>query len=97
MGALRPWHIAVLVIVLLLLFGAKKLPDAARGLGKSLRIFKAETRGLMEDDVKSKAEAQNTRQPLTDERADDLIGDPMPPPAKPPVVESKIVDSREDR
>jgi sec-independent protein translocase protein TatA len=33
-----------------LLFGAKKLPDAARGLGRSLRIFKAETKGLRDDD-----------------------------------------------
>ena len=46
MGALKPWHIAVLVVVLILLFGAKRLPDAARSLGRSLRIIKAETKGL---------------------------------------------------
>jgi sec-independent protein translocase protein TatA len=39
MGALKPWHIAVLVVLLILLFGAKRLPDAARGLGRSLRIL----------------------------------------------------------
>ncbi|MGH3656944.1 MAG: Sec-independent protein translocase subunit TatA [Micromonosporaceae bacterium] len=49
MGALRPWHIIVLVVVLILLFGAKRLPDAARGLGRSLRILKAETKNLSED------------------------------------------------
>ncbi len=65
MGALRPWHIAVLVVVLILLFGAKRLPDAARGLGRSLRIIKAETKGLAEDDVDAKAEAQSGRAPLT--------------------------------
>jgi sec-independent protein translocase protein TatA len=65
MGALRPWHIIVLVVVLILLFGAKRLPDAARGLGRSLRILKAGTRGLAEDDVNAKAEAQAGRQPLT--------------------------------
>ncbi|HEX6500509.1 MAG TPA: Sec-independent protein translocase subunit TatA [Micromonosporaceae bacterium] len=64
MGTLRPWHIAVLVVVLILLFGAKRLPDAARGLGRSLRILKAETRGLADDDVAGKAEAQSGRQPL---------------------------------
>lgn len=64
MGALRPWHIAVLVVVLILLFGAKRLPDAARSLGRSVRILKAETRGLAEDDVAAKAEAQAARQPL---------------------------------
>jgi sec-independent protein translocase protein TatA len=46
----RPWHIIVLVVVLLLLFGAKRLPDAARSLGRSMRIFKAETKGLLDDD-----------------------------------------------
>lgn len=64
MGALKPWHIAVLVVVMILLFGAKRLPDAARGLGRSLRILKAETRGLADDDVAGKAEAQAGYQPL---------------------------------
>jgi sec-independent protein translocase protein TatA len=39
-----------LVIVGFLIFGAKRMPDAARGLGRSLRIFKAETKGLMTDE-----------------------------------------------
>ena len=43
------WHGPLLIIVLVLLFGAKRLPDAARGLGRSLRIFKAETEGLRTD------------------------------------------------
>ena len=64
MGAVRPWHIIVLVVVLILLFGAKRLPDAARSLGRSLRIIKAETRGLADDDVQAKAEAQAGRTPL---------------------------------
>jgi len=63
-GALRPWHIFVLVAVLVLLFGAKRLPDAARSLGRSMRILKAETKGLADDDVTGKAEAQSGRQPL---------------------------------
>jgi sec-independent protein translocase protein TatA len=41
-----PGHWAVLAVVVILLFGAKKLPDAARALGKSLRIFKSEVREL---------------------------------------------------
>jgi sec-independent protein translocase protein TatA len=71
MGALRPWHIAILVVVLILLFGAKRLPDAARSLGRSMRILKAETKGLADDDVKGKAEAQNGRQPLASPADDD--------------------------
>jgi sec-independent protein translocase protein TatA len=65
MGALKPWHVIVLIVVLILLFGAKRLPDAARSLGRSLRIIKAETRGLADDDVQTKAEAQSGRAPLS--------------------------------
>jgi sec-independent protein translocase protein TatA len=43
-------EILLILLVVVLLFGAKKLPDTARGLGRSLRIFKAETKGLMTDD-----------------------------------------------
>lgn len=66
MGALKPWHIAVLVVVLILLFGAKRLPDAARSLGRSLRIIKAETKSLQDDDrdLAEKADAQTGYQPL---------------------------------
>lgn len=64
MGGLQPWHIIVVVVVLILLFGAKRLPDAARALGRSARILKAETKGLAEDDVAGRAEAQSGRQPL---------------------------------
>jgi len=69
MGALKPWHIIVFVVVLVLLFGAKRLPDAARSLGRSLRIIKAETKGLIDDDnnVAEKAEPQTARQPLNGE------------------------------
>ena len=47
-GQLRGWEWLIIVALVLLLFGAKRLPDAARGLGRSLRIFKAETKGLHE-------------------------------------------------
>jgi sec-independent protein translocase protein TatA len=94
MGGLRPWHIAVLVVVLILLFGAKRLPDGARALGRSLRIFKAETEGLMKDDVKGKAEAQHERAPLTEDRpasTSDQFGE-----RRTPVVDSNVVDSRSE-
>jgi sec-independent protein translocase protein TatA len=80
MGALRPWHIIVLVGVLILLFGAKKLPDAARSLGRSMRIFKAETKGLMEDDVRGKAEAQTHAAP--EPRLRDDEPSPLPQPGR---------------
>lgn len=49
MGALKPWHIVVLVVLVLLLFGAGKLPSLARNLGKSMRIFKSEVEELRGD------------------------------------------------
>ncbi len=50
MGNLGPTEIILILLVLVLLFGAKKLPELARGSGRALRIFKAETKGLMDDD-----------------------------------------------
>jgi sec-independent protein translocase protein TatA len=49
MGALRPVHILILVLVVLILFGWKKLPDAARSLGRSMRIFKSEVEEMKKD------------------------------------------------
>lgn len=46
-----PWHILVLVLVIVVVFGANKLPGAARSLGRSLRIFKSEVRQMNEDDT----------------------------------------------
>jgi sec-independent protein translocase protein TatA len=50
MGALSPVHWAIVIVVLVLLFGSRKLPDMARGLGQSMRILKAESRALQDDD-----------------------------------------------
>jgi sec-independent protein translocase protein TatA len=62
-GGIGPPEIILIIVVLVLLFGAKKLPELARGSGRALRIFKAETKGLMDDDdtdenAKYKTEAQ---------------------------------------
>jgi sec-independent protein translocase protein TatA len=46
-------EIILILAVLVLLFGAKKLPDLARGSGRALRIFKAETKGLIDDDERT--------------------------------------------
>jgi sec-independent protein translocase protein TatA len=48
--ALAPWHIIILVIVLVLLFGARRLPGAAQSLGQSMHIFKKSVQGLNPDD-----------------------------------------------
>lgn len=51
MGALSIWHWLIVLAVVLLLFGSKKLPDAARGLGRSMRIFKSEMKEMQNDDA----------------------------------------------
>ncbi|MFI9029022.1 Sec-independent protein translocase subunit TatA [Streptomyces sp. NPDC053560] len=55
-NALEPWHLVLILAVLVLLFGSKKLPDMARGLGKSMRILKSETKAM-------KSEADGTASP----------------------------------
>jgi sec-independent protein translocase protein TatA len=54
MNSFAPWHIVVLLIVGLVLFGSKKLPDSARSIGRSLRIFKSEMKELNNDDKNDK-------------------------------------------
>ena len=49
MGALSWQHWLIVAIVVIILFGSKKLPDAARGLGRSLRIFKSEVKEMQSD------------------------------------------------
>ena len=54
MGSIGPTEIILVLLVLVLLFGARKLPELARGSGRALRIFKAETKGLAEDEEQDK-------------------------------------------
>jgi sec-independent protein translocase protein TatA len=70
MGELSIWHWLIVIAVVLLLFGSAKLPQAARSLGRSMRIFKSETRGLMSDDNEPTASAQNLREEAARLRAE---------------------------
>lgn len=74
MGELSPWHWAIIAIVVIVLFGTKKLPDAARSLGRSLRIFKTEMSALHDDD--SPPAVQGASGPAADTRA--LEGESRP-------------------
>ncbi|HTT51185.1 MAG TPA: Sec-independent protein translocase subunit TatA [Streptosporangiaceae bacterium] len=58
-----PWKILIVAVVLIVLFGGKKLPDAARSLGKSMRILKTEVQDLHGDDEKAEAAPAITAQP----------------------------------
>ncbi|MEZ0075342.1 Sec-independent protein translocase subunit TatA [Planotetraspora sp. GP83] len=53
MGELSVWHWLIVALVLVMLFGAKRLPDTARSLGQALRLFKRETSRLADDDAET--------------------------------------------
>ncbi|WP_020105326.1 Sec-independent protein translocase subunit TatA [Nocardia sp. 348MFTsu5.1] len=77
MNALQPWHIILVAAVFLVLFGSKKLPDAARGLGRSMRIFKSEVNEMHNDTRAEPPAATGTRElspsQTTTDRADENV------------------------
>jgi sec-independent protein translocase protein TatA len=75
LGGLQPWHWVIVIAVFVLLFGAKKLPDAARSLGKSMRIFKSEIKEMQSDSKQDTAATDADRAnppatPIASERVD---------------------------
>jgi sec-independent protein translocase protein TatA len=55
-----PWHwVVVALVALILFFGWKQLPDMARSLGRSLRLFKTEMKGMADDDKARQAKADS--------------------------------------
>jgi len=59
---LRGWPLVILIVVVVVLFGAKRLPDAARGLGRSLRVFKSEVKSMQDEDAPSAAATPQIQQ-----------------------------------
>jgi sec-independent protein translocase protein TatA len=53
-----PWKILIVAVVIIVLFGSKKLPDAARSLGKSMRILKTEVGSMHDDEPDAKAKSE---------------------------------------
>lgn len=84
-GALAPWHIIVLAVVLVVVFGSKRLPEASRSIGQSLRILKAETRGTATGEVVEPAPQQLAPppqgQPYQGQPQPPYPGQQQPPPA----------------
>ena len=69
------WELILIVLVIMVLFGAKRLPDASRSLGRSMRIFKAETKGLRDDDTPDETTTVHTT------TVHDTAPSPLSPPA----------------
>ena len=76
--ALAPWHIIILLIVFMVLFGAKRLPGAAQSLGQAMKVFKSETKGLTHDSTDTPAAAAP------------LASTPVPAPPQPAQTQQQI-------
>lgn len=75
------WHLVILIVLLIVLFGWKRLPDAARSLGRSARIFKSEV-DEMKNDSKSAASSDTVRSESIETRAAEDNQQPSPSPVK---------------
>ncbi|MCC2029032.1 Sec-independent protein translocase subunit TatA [Microbacterium tenebrionis] len=60
LGNLTGWHLLVLVLVILLLFGAAKLPALAKSMGQSARVFRGEMKAMKEEDSVAQPAADST-------------------------------------
>ncbi|MEV5506026.1 Sec-independent protein translocase subunit TatA [Streptomyces orinoci] len=69
-NALEPWHLLVVVLIVVVVFGSKKLPDAARALGKSMRILKSEAKAMKNDGGTAAAAASASEETAADKAAD---------------------------
>ncbi|HZI98974.1 MAG TPA: Sec-independent protein translocase subunit TatA [Actinomycetales bacterium] len=70
----NPLLLIVLLLIIVLVFGAKRLPDAARSVGKSMRIFKSEVKEMKDDDKSGQRESGGSSQPIEGRVVD---GDPQ--------------------
>lgn len=90
------WEIIVIAIVIMVLFGAKKMPEAARSLGRSMRIFKAETKGLEEDDSKESQQHEENSTP-GEQQAGGQAQQRSSAESDQPVVDGKVVNRDQAR
>lgn len=67
----NPWAIVLLIVLVILLFGANKLPGLARNMGKSMRIFKSEVEEMRGDDKGGDDETEDERPARSDRARDD--------------------------
>lgn len=82
-GLFEGWHIVILIVVIVLLFGWKRMPDAARSLGRSMRIFKSEV-GEMKNDGKPRPPSAASSDTVRGETVQQPPAAPTTPPTTPP-------------
>ncbi|QTE27835.1 Sec-independent protein translocase subunit TatA [Pengzhenrongella sicca] len=88
MPNLKPGEIALILLIVLLLFGAKRLPDLARSVGKSLKILKTEVKDLGDDDAPVAPSAPANAAPPV---ATTPVAPVVPTVVAPPVVTPPVV------
>jgi sec-independent protein translocase protein TatA len=86
-----PWKIAIIALLIIVLFGSKKLPGAAKSLGQSMRILKKEVTKLHDDDD-DEAAASGTKAQSTFPAAE-LAAAPAPAPAAPVADQQAQIDA----
>lgn len=59
-AGLNGWHLVILLVVILLLFGAAKLPALAKSMGQSARVFKGEMKAMREEDAADTTKKKDT-------------------------------------
>ncbi|TWP46852.1 twin-arginine translocase TatA/TatE family subunit [Lentzea tibetensis] len=91
MPNLGPTELIIIAVVIILLFGAKKLPDMARSLGRSAKIFKAETKGLRDSSDSSDDSAQPQQAPVQQQPQQLPPAQPAPqqPQVAPPIEQTQ--------
>jgi sec-independent protein translocase protein TatA len=93
MGWESPSHWVIIALVVLVLFGYKKLPEMSRSVGRSLRIFKTEIKGMGQDDAAR--ESAETVKPVAEQPSvvvPPAVSSPVvaPPVVTPPVTPSAV-------
>lgn len=94
-GGIGPPEILLILAVVILLFGAKKLPDLARGSGRALRIFKSETKGLVDDNDRTDESDNRDDRSADGDRAEGQERE-LPPRASAQRVESETKSPRSE-
>lgn len=77
------WHLIAILFLVLLLFGAPKLPALAKSLGQSMRIFRGEMRQMQDENPKAKKDAAAPAEPAAGETVTPTTAEPQQKPNEP--------------
>ena len=93
MPSLGGWEFVILIGILVLLFGAKRLPDMARSIGQSARVFKGEMKGMKGDDTPARDDA-GTEKPAATPAPPAALPTAQPAPQTAPVQDTRPESAR---